>query len=69
MGIMSLPNLRVVARIKPNDTWTLPGTGPDHIVDSHLRLCLPFHTELKTQPSTDIHLLGLQPFLGLEMPV
>lgn len=34
LGIMSLPTLRIVARIKPNDTGTMPGTGP---VDSHLR--------------------------------
>lgn len=61
---MSLPNLRVVARIKPNDTTE---TGPDRTVDSHLRLCLPFHTELRTQPSTDRHLLGHQPFLCLEL--
>lgn len=66
LRIMSLPNLRVVARIKPNDTTE---TGPDHTVDSHLRLCLPFHTELRTQPSTDRHLLGLQSFLGPELPV
>lgn len=66
---MSLPTLRAVAKSKPNDTGTLPGTGPDHTVDTYLRLCLPFHTEPRTQPSTDIHLLGLQPFLGLELPV